>query len=167
MSPAALSMRIVTTRLSWVGEMLARIRALPLESYDAFIADPRNVAAAESYVRRGLEALLDLGRHILAKGFAVSATEYKEIATRLGEAGVLDQAHVSTLTRLAGYRNRLVHFYDEIAERELHEICAMHLVDVERVTRSIATWISQHPERFEDRKHEGSDRVGDRGQTRP
>jgi len=33
-------------------------------------SDPRNVASAESYLRRGLEALLDLGRHLLAKGFA-------------------------------------------------------------------------------------------------
>ena len=29
-----------------------------------FRADPRNVAAAESYLRRALEALLDLGRPV-------------------------------------------------------------------------------------------------------
>ncbi len=38
--------------------MLAEARALPLGSVEAFRADPRNVAAADSYVRRALEVLL-------------------------------------------------------------------------------------------------------------
>jgi len=120
--------------------MLARIRALPLDTADLFAADPRPPAAAESYLRRGLEALMDLGRHVLAKGFAVSAAEYKEIATRLEEVGVLADADRQVLIRLAGYRNRLVYFYDEISERELYEICATELGDVERIARAIADW---------------------------
>ena len=69
--------------ISWIREMIQSIRSLPLGSYDEFSADPRNIASAESYLRRGLEALLDLGRHILAKGFAVAVTEYKEIGKSL------------------------------------------------------------------------------------
>jgi hypothetical protein len=77
MSPAQLSERIVTARLAWVREMTARIRSLPLASYERFAADERNVASAESYLRRALEALLDLGRHVLAKAFGIATTEYK------------------------------------------------------------------------------------------
>jgi len=40
--------------------------------------------------RRPLEALFDIGRHILAKKFAYSATEYKEIAKGLFEKKVLE-----------------------------------------------------------------------------
>ena len=151
MTPSVLSARIVTARLAWVRTMLARIRALPLDTADLFAADPRTPAAAESYLRRGLEALMDLGRHVLAKGFAVSAAEYKEIATRLEEVGVLGDADRQVLIRLAGYRNRLVHFYDEISERELYEICATELGDVERIARAIADWTQRHPERFDQR----------------
>ena len=35
--------------------MLRCIRALPLETYDLFVADPRDIAAADSYLRRALE----------------------------------------------------------------------------------------------------------------
>jgi hypothetical protein len=44
---------------------------MPVSSTDlaAFTADPRMVAAADSYLRRTLEAVLDPGRHILSKGF--------------------------------------------------------------------------------------------------
>ena len=60
--------KIVAERAAWIEEMLRGVRALPLESYEQFIGDPRNVAAADSYVRRALEAVMDLGRDILAKG---------------------------------------------------------------------------------------------------
>lgn len=49
--------------------MVQTIRELPLEDREAFFADNRNIWTADSCLRRGLEALFDLGRHILAKGF--------------------------------------------------------------------------------------------------
>ena len=55
-------------------------------------------------LRRSLEALLDLGRHILAKGFGVGVTEYKEIASELCRHGVLTEADAALLRTLAGYR---------------------------------------------------------------
>jgi hypothetical protein len=50
--------------------MLHEIRALTLESKSVFMQDSRKIWAAESCLRRSLEALFDLGRHIAAKGFA-------------------------------------------------------------------------------------------------
>ena len=50
--------KIVAERAAWIEEMLRGVRALPLESYEQFIGDPRNVAAADSYVRRALEAVM-------------------------------------------------------------------------------------------------------------
>jgi len=66
LSPGNISYRIIADRLSWLETMLTEIERLPLESYDAFIAENRNVWAAESCLRRALEALLDLGRHVSA-----------------------------------------------------------------------------------------------------
>lgn len=92
MSPGGLSEKVVSERSDWVREMLERIRGLPLYSLDAFTSDHRNVDSAESCLRRCLEALLDLGRHVLAKGFGDAPAEYKAVATRLGERGVLNLA---------------------------------------------------------------------------
>jgi len=89
MTPRQIRSTVVAERISWIREMIRSTQMLPLDRYDAFICDPRNIAAAESYLRRCIEALLDLGRHILAKGFAVAATEYKEIGSRLTEERVL------------------------------------------------------------------------------
>lgn len=149
MTPSGLRRKIVAERTAWVRRMLAGIRGLPLETFELFRSDPRTVAAAESYLRRALEGLLDLGRHILAKGFGRAVTEYKDVAIVLADVGVLD-AQVGLLLRdLAGYRNRLVHFYHEVSEVELYEICTTQIRDVDAVLGSLLAWIEAHPEKID------------------
>jgi uncharacterized protein YutE (UPF0331/DUF86 family) len=126
--------------------MVRGIRALPLESVADFRAEARNVAAAESYLRRALEALLDLGRHVLAKGFGEGPSEYKALAPALQRTGVLDERQASLLLELAGYRNRMVHFYDEISDRELYEICTRQLGDIELLLEALLGYARDHPE---------------------
>ena len=92
-------------------------------------------------MRRALEALLDLGRHLLAKGFGVAAVEYREIATKLGDCGVLTPEETALMRDMAGYRNRMVHFYDEMSEEELLDIGAHRLSDIERVLGALIKWI--------------------------
>lgn len=141
--------RIVLDRLAWVERMVGEIRALPLSDRTAFFADRRNVWAAESCLRRALEALFDLGRHVLAKGFARGTSEYKEIAGALEEAGVLAPDEADLLIRLAGYRNRMVHFYHEVGAEELYEVCAGRLGDLERLAEAYRVWLRKHPERLD------------------
>ena len=123
MTPTGIKEKVIAERVGWIEEMLRGIAALPLTSYEEFIGDSRNVAAADSYLRRALEALMDLGRHILAKGLGRAASEYREVPRQLHDARVLDEETSGRMTDMAGYRNRLVHFYDEVTPRELYAIC--------------------------------------------
>lgn len=147
MSPGAISGIVVADKLTAVRRMLDGIRSLPLDELAAFTADPRMVAAGDSYLRRALEAMLDLGRHILAKGFGRAPAEYAEIARQLGEAGVLDPARSARLVVMARYRNRMVHFYDEISDEELYGILSRELRDVEDLIAAITDWLKAHPDR--------------------
>ena len=145
MRPGKIVKRIVVDRLSIVEEALQDIAKLPLESYDAFTADRRNALSAESCLRRSLEALFDIGRHLLAKGFALGVAEYKEIAGKLGENGVLSSAEATTLRLLAGYRNRMVHFYHEVSQRELYDICAHEIDDLKTIISAYTDWVRANP----------------------
>jgi uncharacterized protein YutE (UPF0331/DUF86 family) len=146
MSPSKISEKVVAERLAWIEDMVAGIRALPLADLDAFMQDPRNAAAAESYLRRALEALLDIGRHLLAKAFDMAASEYKSIPRGLREAGVLTEGEADLLRQMAGYRNRLVHFYDQITTEELYTICARQIDDVLLIAYRLRDWIASHPD---------------------
>lgn len=149
MSPSRIRESVVAAKAALVRDMLAAIETLPLASPESFVADRRMVAAGESFLRRGLEALLDIGRHVLAKGFGVPAVEYKEISRILAEREVLEAAEAERLTRMAGYRNRLVHFYDEVSPLELYEILTGHRHDVSGVLAAIERWLGEHPERVD------------------
>ncbi len=150
MMPSLISKRIVVDRLALSDEMLMEIRALPLADQAAFFADRRNIWTADSCLRRSLEALLDIGRHILAKGFGVGVSQYKEIATRLEDRNVLSTQDASLLRVMAGYRNRLVHFYHEVSPEELYNICANQLGDIETIQAAYRQWVLAHPEKVQD-----------------
>lgn len=149
MTPAPLRAEVVAERTRWVRQMIAGARALPLASCEEFAADPRTPAAAESYLRRALEALLDLGRHVLAKGFGQAPAQYKDVARALGEVGVLDAEAAAVLVRLAGYRNRMVHFYHEVSHPELFELCREGLGDLEVLLDALLAWMRDHPEKLD------------------
>ena len=146
MTPSKMREKVIVERAKWIRQMLDGLRSLPLDSYRTFSSDPRNVASAESYLRRGLEALLDLGRHVLAKGFGEAVTEYKQISMALVKFEILSKENSEKLRLLAGYRNRMVHFYHEISNHELYEICSKELGDIEQVLEVLLTWIKNHPD---------------------
>lgn len=150
MLPGKISKRVVSDRLAWLDRMLNEIRALPLESKVVFMQDSRNVWAAESCLRRALEALFDMGRHIAAKGFGEGVTEYKEIAATLKRHDVISTNELKLMQKLAGYRNRLVHFYHDVSADELYEICASHLGDVESMAGSLRAWLAGHAELLDE-----------------
>ena len=150
MSPGKISKKVVGDRIAWVDKMVAGIRSLPFTTYDEFMKDKRNVWATESCLRRALEALFDIGRHILAKAFGKGVSEYKEIASELGQFGVLPNEDVELLRTLGGYRNRLVHFYHEVSAQEMFDICKDELDDLLRIKEAYLHWVKQNPDKVDE-----------------
>ena len=144
MVPENINGDVVTQRASWVFEMINSLKELPIENKAEFLRNKHHVAAAESYLRRSLEALFDIGRHILAKKFAYPAAEYKEIAKGLSDKKVIIGDQVELMRKMAGYRNRMVHFYHEITPEELHEICANHLDEIKFLLQRLLQWIKEN-----------------------
>lgn len=130
--------------LSFAQEGTADLRELGKLSRDTFLSDRRNPAAAESYLRRSLEAVFDVGRHILAKGYGDKDVEYKAVARLLAEKGVVSEECGAQLLKMAGYRNRMVHMYHQIGPEELYEIITSHLGDLDRFTREIQEFLEQY-----------------------
>jgi uncharacterized protein YutE (UPF0331/DUF86 family) len=44
----------------------------------------------------------------------------------------------------SSYRNRLVHFYDEVSEAELYQIIRNNLGDIEEFVRQIAAFLQKY-----------------------
>ena len=150
MTRTKINRRIVGERIDWVDRMVVEIRSLPLENFDELTSENRNVWTCESCQRRALESLLDLGRHILTKGFGVGVSEYKEIAEELKSAHVLTTDESALLKVMAGYRNRLVHFYHEITTEELYDIGKNQLDDILLIKDALLEWLKTNPEKLSE-----------------
>lgn len=138
MTPGTVDLKIVRERLALVEQSLADLRSLPHGTLDAFVSDRRNILAADAALRRGLEALFDVARHLLAKGAGVGSLEYREVALRAAEHGlVVDEKLAARMVEMAGYRNRLTHHYDEVTPTELFAVITRHLKDVEALANEL------------------------------
>jgi len=109
-----------------------------------FLGDSRNPAACESFLRRGLEAVFDIGRHILSKSYGFKELEYKKIAKGLQEKGILPEDFLDPMLNMAGYRNRMVHHYKEIEPKELYSIIQNHLQDFDSFVSHINNFLNKY-----------------------
>lgn len=141
-----LNTKLLEDRLGFINEAAIRLKRLSTFSLDEFLRDD-TPAIAESYLRRCLEAVFDIGRHITAKLGGKASVEYKEIARALADKGVISQDCAQTLMLMAGYRNRLVHFYHEVSNQELYKIVRENVVDIETFAKEIKEFISSYRQR--------------------
>nr|WP_233187729.1 DUF86 domain-containing protein [Petrotoga sp. 9T1HF07.CasAA.8.2] len=128
-----------------INKYISQLEMLSQFSKEEFLSDSRNPAAAESFLRRSLESIFDIGRHILAKiGNIDMAGEYKAIATGLGEKDIVSEHLSQKLIQMAGYRNRLVHLYHNISEEELYDIVKEDLKDLEQFVICIEKYLENN-----------------------
>lgn len=142
----------IEKNLSLIQEYLLELGKFSALSEPDFLADKRNPAAAESYLRRALEAMFDIARHILAKSYGSKELEYKKIALELGAKGVVDESYSLILVKMAGYRNRLVHFYQEVGPEEILHIIRNYRDDIQRFIKEIAFFIEKYKKALSERK---------------
>ena len=138
MTPGSIDLKVVGDRLRVVAQSLDDLRAIPSESFDEFISDRRNPLAADAALRRALEALFDVARHLLAKGKGLAGLEYRAVAKLASEHGLIDDPEQNErFPAMAGYRNRLTHHYDEVTPEELFGIVTERLGDIEAIAESL------------------------------
>ncbi len=105
---------------------LEDLRSLPLNEF----LDGENFAIAEHYLRYALEATFDICAHVLSRIPGAMVDEYTQIAVEMGRQKIVPMDFAEeNLYKMAGYRNRLTHFYFEISPKEMHEIIQNKLGD--------------------------------------
>ena len=140
-----LNIKLIEDRIGLINRSITRLQKLSSLREETFL-DGDTPAIAESYLRRSLEAIFDVGRHIIARTAGKGIVEYKEVANALGTAGVVTKDLAERLKLMAGYRNRLIHFYHEITNRELFLIVKNNLSYMENFVKEIKTFIEKYRE---------------------
>ncbi|MFW6266551.1 MAG: type VII toxin-antitoxin system HepT family RNase toxin [Halanaerobiales bacterium] len=134
---------ILLDRLNIIKNSIERLKKLSNISEAEFKSSDDYYAIAEHHLRRSLEAVLDIGRHICVKESLGKPQDYTEIFDILYKGGVLDKEFAERIRGMAGYRNRLVHMYNQVSRDELFQIIQERMLDFEKFTKEILEYINQ------------------------
>jgi len=131
-SRVPLNREVLRSRLSYIEDSLRsleRFRGVPFEQ---FHSNADNFRIAFFDLHRALEAILDIGSHILSRIPGARPSSYRDIPRLLEKHKIIPSDFAGNqLTKMAGYRNRMVHFYGEITEKEIHQIIQEELQDLQ------------------------------------
>ncbi len=145
--PNSLKSQSILPRIEGIQKDVSKLRDLA-ELSGAEFALEDNFIKSQFYLRRVLEGVFHIGSHILSRLPGGRAVEYKEIALKLGELKVVELGFAQEkLVLMAGYRNRLTHFYADVTPDEIQQILKNHLVDVDVFLQQVNNFL-QHLEQF-------------------
>ena len=118
----AIKTQSIVPRIDGIQKDIANLKKLGELSPEEFGIED-NFIKAQFYLRRALEGVFHIATHILSRIPGERATEYKSIALKMGDAGIVNKSFAENeLKSMAGYRNRLTHFYADIMPEEIYRI---------------------------------------------
>lgn len=137
----------IIPRVDGIERDVKKLKGLRELELDEFRGED-NFALAQFYLRRALEGVFHIGNHLLSRLSGGRSTQYKEIAKALGEKGIVDPSFAeNNLVKMAGYRNRLTHFYADIKPEELYEVLHNDLGDFDFFLTAIKELL-KNPEKY-------------------
>jgi uncharacterized protein YutE (UPF0331/DUF86 family) len=123
---------------------LEKLSKIPFEEFKEGVG----FKLAQFHLHRSLEGVFHISAHILSRIPGGQVSEYKEMAMKLGEYGIVDRDFANTtLKNMAGYRNRIVHFYAEISPEEIYKIINDNLGDFNIFLKGVKN-VLENPEKF-------------------
>lgn len=133
--------------LRYMENCVQELKPFSTMTREEFLSDRRNPPFVESYLRRSLEVIFDIGRHILSKTYGFKEIEYRAIAKELGKRQMITFELSDELSKMAGYRNRMVHFYKEVTPEELYGIVVNDPKDFDRFAKEIVAFIKAYEDK--------------------
>jgi uncharacterized protein YutE (UPF0331/DUF86 family) len=132
---------VVRKRLNKLDEYLAILRALQKYSFEEFAQDPEHYGSVERFLHLAIEAVIDVGNHIVAGLNLGTINWYSDIPALLANRGFIDADLEQRWMRMIGFRNALVHDYADIDRRIVYEALQHRLGDLEALRRVFAQFL--------------------------
>lgn len=135
------NLALAAERLNIIRDAVKRLSILAAMPAEEFCGSEDAVDIAENRLRRAIEALFDLGRHLVVKSGAGLPPDYRSVIELLGEGGVLPEDFARRIEGMAGYRNRIIYDYNKVTPEELYQIINTRLSDFQLFWQYIADYL--------------------------
>ena len=132
---------VIQKRLGKVEEYLTILKKLQRYSLAEFVADPERYGSAERFLQLSIEALNDIGSHLIADQELGPVDSAGDIPRLLCEKGCFGEELRDTWIRMIGFRNVLVHDYLDVDRSVVHDVLQRNLNDIQQLMRVFAQFL--------------------------
>lgn len=108
-------------------ELLRRLESKRSISWEDFESDWETYEVVENLLRKSIETCLDIGEQLIARYNLGDAKTYRQVFQILGQAGLIESVRLDEFLNLAGFRNVVVHAYDDVDPEIIFDILKNHL----------------------------------------
>lgn len=112
---------IVGERIKKLEEAVGELKKLQRVPKERFLKDKTIQYAAMYAMILGIEAICDIGNHLLAYFFNRPADTYKDIILTLGECEVIPKNFAQRSSKMTDFRNILIHLYLKVDPEEVYK----------------------------------------------
>ena len=132
---------VVRKRLNKIDECMAVLQRLQRYGRDEFLSDPERYGSAERFLHLAIEALLDMGNHVIADEGLGVVDWYSDVLRIFLEKGLISSELSEKWIRMIGFRNTLVHGYMDVDRTIVYEVLQNGLGDIEELKRVFARFL--------------------------
>ena len=99
-------------------------------------------SAVERNFQLAIESAIDIGEIVISEEGFERPQDYRSVFLILGRNGIIPKEFAEDFSLAAGFRNVLVHIYEEVDSSLLDVFLTERLDDFDKFARHIATYIS-------------------------
>src|SRR5690554_7890559 len=126
----------ILNKLSFIREQVTGINSLLKEkSKDEILGDPWIIKGLKYTLQITVEAMIDTAYHIAAKKYNHAPSEARDAFKVLSDGGLISKKDLPVYGAMIGFRNRVVHGYQDVSSERVYEIIKNEIGDFEKFIR--------------------------------
>ena len=132
---------IIRKRMNRLDDYLAVLKKSQKYSFEEFTADPERYGSTERFLHLAIEALIDMGNHVIADSELGVVNWYSDIPKIMAEKEFISSELGEKWIRMIGFRNTLVHEYIDIDRKIVFDVLQNNIQDLEDLKRAFAQFL--------------------------
>jgi len=109
--------------------------------FSEFNNNPLLYGSAERFLHLSIEALIDIGNHIISDDNLGKVNVYRDIALILAQNDYLDEKEKELFIKIIAFRNILVHDYMDLDRDVIFGLLKNNLADIRGILKSYLKFI--------------------------
>jgi len=140
---SSIDKELIVSKFQIVDEKIKILKEISRTSAREAVSDPIKRAAAERLLQVAIEAVIDIGCHIISALKLKTPSTYAEIAEILASKRIISDDLQQKIASMIRFRNLLVHGYTKVDPERLADLLERRLNDFDLFKEEITEWLKR------------------------